>query len=322
MGARVIRIEHPERSDLARMQPPFVAGQSTLFASLNMGKDTQVINYTTPQGVERIREMLREADVVVEQFRPGVMARWGLDYSTLKSVKPDLIYAALTGYGQQGEWALQAGHDINYLAMSGILDLNRDEHGRPVVPGIQVADIGGGSYLCAMGILSALFHRAQTGEGSYVDISMLDGLLPLMTIPFSQHQGGMDVYTANFLSGALVNYNVYQTADQRWVALGALETKFWNQFCQLVDRPDWQRDNPMALSVHIFPKEELETLFRQHTQAEWIARTEGHDVCLSPVRTTEEVLNDPNFLRKQRLLKIPLSEKEVLKVCGQPFSIT
>lgn len=322
MGARVIRVEHPKRSDLARVQPPFVAGQSTLFASLNTGKETEVIDYTSEEGLARIQALVAEADVVVEQFRPGVMAKWGLDYDKLRTYKPDLVYASLTGYGQKGEWAMQPGHDINYLAMAGVLDLNRDAAGRPVVPGVQVADIGGGSYMCAMGIVSALFHRAQTGEGSYLDISMLDGLLPLMTIPFSQQQGGMDVHTANFLSGALVNYNVYPTADKRWVALGALEIKFWNNFCRLVERPDWERSNPMELSIHVFPQEELTDLFRQRTQAEWIALTRGHDVCLSPVRTTEEVLNDPTFLRKQSLQQIALNETEQLTIPGLPYSMT
>jgi len=321
MGARIIRIEHPKRSDMARVQPPFVAGQSTLFASLNTGKETETIDYTSEEGRARVQQLLAEADVVVEQFRPGVMAKWSLDYDSLRAHKADLVYASLTGYGQKGEWAMQAGHDINYLAMAGVLDLNRDADGRPVVPGVQVADIGGGSYMCAMAIVSALFHRAQTGEGSYLDVSMLDALLPLMTIPFSQQQGGMDVRTANFLSGALVNYNVYATADDRWVALGALEMKFWNAFCQLVECPDWQRSNPMELSIHVFPQRELIDLFRQRTQAEWVALSEGHDVCLSPVRTTEEVLSDRSFLRKQSLHQLNLTESDKLTISGLPYSI-
>ena len=116
---------------------------------------------------------------------------------------------------------MQAGHDINYLALAGILDLNRDATGRPVIPGVQIADIGGGSYMFAMAIVTALLQRARTGQGSYVDVSMLDSLLPLMTIPFSQHQGGFDVRSANFLNGGLVNYQVYETADDRWMAPGS-----------------------------------------------------------------------------------------------------
>jgi crotonobetainyl-CoA:carnitine CoA-transferase CaiB-like acyl-CoA transferase len=322
MGARVVRVEHPRRSDMARMQPPFIDGRSTLFASLNTGKETVSLDYNTPAGKAEVCELVREADVLVEQFRPGVMASWELGYEQLRSINTGLIYASLTGYGQKGELALQAGHDINYLALAGILDLNRDGNGRPVIPGVQVADIGGGSYMLAMAVVSALLQRERTGRGSYLDVAMLDGLLPMMTIPFSQHQGGFDVRSANFLNGGLVNYQVYETADKRWMALGALEPKFWNAFCQLAERPDWQRSSPMECSVHVFPKEELEAFFKSRTQAEWVDWADGHDICLTPVRSTGEVLSDDAFLRKQSLQTVKLTDTNSLVVPGVPYSIT
>lgn len=298
LGAEVIRVEHPQRSDLARQQPPFRDGVSTLFEGLNFAKSTRLVDYTTPAGRDQVLQWVAEVDCVVEQFRPGVMGEWGLDYAGLQVVNPRLIYCSLTGYGQEGPFAQYAGHDINYLAYSGILSLNTDANGKPVIPGIQLADIAGGSYQVVMALLAALWHRERHGQGSYLDLAMLDGLLPLLTIPASQRQGEWDPYTMNFLSGALVNYNVYACADQRWVALGALELKFWNNFCTLVDRPDWQRNNPMELSVHLFPKAELEALFRSKTQAEWVALAAGHDVCLSPVLTLEEAAANKHLLNR------------------------
>jgi len=322
MGARVVRVEHPDRSDMARMQPPFVDGQSTLFASLNTGKETVCIDYTSSAGRAEVYDLVGNADVVVEQFRPGVMASWALGYDHLRTLKSELIYASLTGYGQKGDLALQAGHDINYLALAGILDLNRDARGRPVIPGVQIADIGGGSYMFAMAIVTALLQRERTGQGSYLDVSMLDGLLPMMTIPFSQHQGGLDVRSANFLNGGLVNYQVYETSDERWMALGALEPKFWNAFCRLADRPDWERSSPMECSVHLFPIEELDAFFKSRTQAEWVQWADGHDICLTPVRSTGEVLDDAAFLRKQSLYPLPLKNTLPLLTTGLPFTLT
>ncbi|NRB63674.1 MAG: CoA transferase, partial [Saprospiraceae bacterium] len=159
MGARVIRIEHPKRSDLARQQPPFIGGQSTLFAALNLEKETVKIDYTTLVGKQQVFDLLDQADVIVEQFRPGTMDRWGLGYDALSEVKPDLVYVSLTGYGQSGPRASMAGHDINYLALAGLLDMNRDQNGKPVIPGVQWADICSGSSWCTTAVYSGLFHR-------------------------------------------------------------------------------------------------------------------------------------------------------------------
>ncbi len=305
MGARVIRIEDPERQDMARTQPPFADGVSTLFGALNGGKETVSLNYRDPAGREALLDYVGTADVLIEQFRPGVMQDWGLDYDSLRAVNPQLIYISLSGYGQTGPAASRAGHDLNYLAEAGILSFNCDAAGKPVVPGVQLADIGSGSYLTVTACLSGLLRRAQTGQGAYLDVSMLDGLLPLMTIPLTQHWGGLDPYSANFLSGALVNYNVYACADGKWVALAALEMKFWRNFCQLVDRPDWIRQHPFELSVQVFPAEQLEALFRSRTQAEWIRLAEGKDVCLSPVRTLTEALADPHIQSRTLIQNVP-----------------
>lgn len=287
-GATIIKVEHPQRSDMARVQPPFAGGKSLFYEALNHGKEVWPVDYTTTEGKEAVLEKIAEVDVLVEQFRPGVMAQWGLDYDSLKAVKPDLIYISLSGFGQEGPLAQTAGHDLNYLAETGLLSLNMDEQGRPVIPGFQLADIGSGSYLLQQACLAGLLQRERTGEGSYWDVNMAAGLLPLQVLPLSQHWGGLDPYSFRLLSGGLVNYNVYACADDHWIALAALELKFWRAFCELVERPGWIRDNPLELSVQVFPKAEVEDLFRRKDRDEWLTLAEGQDVCLSPVRSLAE----------------------------------
>jgi alpha-methylacyl-CoA racemase len=292
LGARVLKVEHPQRGDLAKFQPPFVDGQSSLYRLLNFNKTIWEIDYQSPPGREDLLEKIRHADAFIEQFRPGAMAGMGLDYETLKTINPRLVYVSLSGYGQEGDLAQAAGHDLNYLAESGILSLNTDASGRPILPGVQMADIAGGAYGTVMACLAGLLAREKTGQGGYYDVGMFQAVLPLLSLPASQHFGGLDPYGMNMLSGGLVNYNVYRCADGRWIALGALEIKFWNNFCSLVDRPNWQRQNHFELSVHSFPQAEVEDLFLQKNMAEWLALSRHLDVCLSPVRRLDEVLPD------------------------------
>lgn len=322
MGAEVIKIEHPLRGDYARAQPPFVGGQSTLFTGLNFAKTVRLIDYQSEEGKAEVLALIGDADVVVEQFRPGAMAGWGLDYDHLREVNPSLVYVSLSGYGQDGPYRDFAGHDLNYLAYSGILSLTCDHRGRPVIPGVQLADIGGGSYMVFAAILAALFQRERTGRGAYVDVAMLDGLLPLLSVPAAQHWGGFDPYVVNVLSGALVNYNVYECSDGRWVALGALEIKFWSNFCDMVGRPDWQRQHQLELSGQIFPKKDLEDLFRSKTQAEWIAMAAGRDVCLSPVQDLKEMEDDPQIRHRGGIVEFETAGGHRLRGFGLPFKMS
>lgn len=295
MGAKVIKIEHPKKRDDTRMYPPFVNDQALLYTMLNHKKEEMVIDYRSEEGRAEVLELVRQADVLIEQFRPQVMKAWGLDYDTLKAINPKLIYLSLSGYGQEGAYSLKAGHDLNYLAYTGLLDLMRDERGKPVIPGVQIADVAGGSYMLVTACLAALLQ----GEGQYVDVSVLDGIPHLLTIPLSQLWGGLDPHEMKLLNGNLVNYNVYKTKDGTWMALGALEVKFWNQFCDGVQQPDWKRKNFWELSIHAFPYAAVQELFASKTQEEWIAWNEGRDVCLSPVLKIDEVEQDVHIKARQ-----------------------
>lgn len=321
MGARVIKVEHPGRKDYARRQPPFAGNTSTLYAALNFAKEERCINFEEKAGRRELMDLIREADVVIEQFRPGVMSAWQLGYEDLRKVNEQIIYISLSGYGQDGPYRNRAGHDLNYLAYSGILSLTRDRRQHPVIPGVQVADIGGGSYMVLSACLAALLQRERTGQGAYVDVSMLDGLLPMLSVPASQHWGGFDPYQVDFLSGALVNYNVYECNDGKWIALGALEMKFWNNFCDWAGRPDWKRANQLELSVMAFPKKEIEDFFKIKTQAEWIEAAAEADICLTPVRRVEELEADPHIQARGGIVEFENEQGHRLKGFAPPFRI-
>lgn len=290
MGARVIKVEHPKRVDYARYSGPLIDGESALFRALNHNKEIRTIAYDTEEGKAEIAALIQESDALIEQFRPGAMESWGLGYEAIKTLKSDIVYVSLTGYGQTGPMAGVAGHDLNYLAVSGLLSLLKDDQGKPVVPGFQLADIGSGSYLTAMSCLAALIHRMKTGKGQYLDVSMAAGVLPMLTVPMSMLWSGLDPAQFNFLNGKTVaNYTVYACADGKWVAVGALEMKFWNRLCTLVEKPEWQRNNELELFNLQFPKNEVETLFKTKTRDEWIAFFTGEDVCVSPVLELDEL---------------------------------
>lgn len=260
-GAEVIKIEQPGMGDYAR------ASYTSLFELTNLGKKSVEIDLKT--GKESFLRLLSNADVVMEGFRPGVMGRLGLGYEVLRGINSRIIYVALTGYGPGSDLA---GHDVNYLAMSGVLDLNRDERGVPVIPGVQIADLAGGSMQAVIGILMALQERHRTGIGQRVDVSMTDGLDVLL--PVARSGGPVEL-----LSGKYACYHVYAAAEGSFVAVGALEPKFWANLCrelgceELIER---QFDEG-AIG-------ELQKIFSNATAEEWFRRIGQKDCCVTPVR--------------------------------------
>lgn len=277
-GAEVIKIEEPRTGDYARNMNPAV------FAGTNSGKKSVAIDLKHPRGRELLLALARNADVLIEGNRPGVMARLGLGYDGLRAVNNRLIYCSLTGYGQDGPYAQLAGHDVNYMALAGVLSLNL-----PVIPGVQIADLVGGSMQAVTGILLALLARAGSGEGRHVDVSMYAGVTSLLTVPLAAWRGtGREPAPRNeVLSGRYACYNLYQGADGRWLAVGALEPKFWAELCRrlgcenLVARQfDEQQDGV---------KERIANVFRTRTACEWFDELRDSDCCVTLVRTVSEV---------------------------------
>ncbi len=240
MGADVLRVEALKRPDMLRSTPPMVDGISAAHATINRNKRSLAVDLKKKSAIELMKKLVASHDVLVEQFRPGVMARLGLDYETLKAINPGLIYCSITGYGQTGPMANRAGHDINYLSLSGLASYTGRKRSGPVPPGVQVADVAGGSHHAVMGILAAVFQRQGTGQGQHIDISMSDAALSLNAVFGASYLAGGKVpgLEEDLLNGGIF-YDFYQTSDNRYLSVGSLEPQFATGFFQAIGKPEW-----------------------------------------------------------------------------------
>ncbi|HAP68422.1 MAG TPA: carnitine dehydratase [Flavobacteriales bacterium] len=283
-GAEVIKVESPKSPDPVRFYPPMKDGISVYYNTLNAGKKSLSIDYRSEEGKEVILKLVETADVVIEQFRPGVMQAFGLDYEALKKRNPKIILVSITGYGQTGEMAAKPGHDINYLSYSGMLDAQRDMDGNPIISAAQLADVSGGSMMTLNATTSALLHRERTGEGQHVDVSMTHNVSVLQSMRIAEE---LETGVSNgYLSGKLASYNIYKCSDGRHVALGALEPKFWQKFCNLVEHPEW---GGRLMETELIA--EVAALFSTQPMKYWTGKLENEGVCLSPVLTIVEASN-------------------------------
>jgi alpha-methylacyl-CoA racemase len=304
MGADVVKIEDPDAPDYIRNFTPFVEEQSAYFLALNRSKKSLAINYTSEEGRKIIYRLAQSADVLLEQFRPGVMEKMGFGYEKLKAINPKLIYVSITGYGQTGPLAQEAGHDLNYIAIAGLLGITGDAT-KPIIPGGQVADVAAGSYMAVNGALAALYAREKTGNGQHVDVAMTDAVLPIITLQYARYKAENKVLPAGTfeLSGGIANYNVYQCADKKWVALGALEPKFWNNFCDLVNQLEWKNNILLPPDEMESFKKSVAELFNNKTQKEWLSISKGKDICLTPVLQLDELENHPHHIHRKNFSK-------------------
>ena len=299
LGADVLKIEEPGQGDYARSMPPLVGDASPIgqsFLAVNRNKRSAAINLKHPQGREALLRLVDGADVLLESFRPGVLARLGLAHETLRERNPRLVVCAITGYGQDGPYSQRVGHDLNYIGYAGLLHHLTSPGQPPTMPGAQLADIAGGALMAVVGILGALVGRAATGAGRIVDVSMLDGsiaLLPLMA-SFALNGAGEPAPGEGWLAGWLPCYNVYETSDGRYVTLGALEPKFWAEFCRRVERPDLiARQFPRDAADRRDAIAQVAAIFRAKTRDEWMAELGDAEVCFGPVNTLAEAFADP-----------------------------
>jgi crotonobetainyl-CoA:carnitine CoA-transferase CaiB-like acyl-CoA transferase len=281
-GAEVIKIEEPPKGDPGRYFLPLVEGESAVFRLTNAGKKSVSINLKDGRGREAFLRLVERADVLVEGYRPEVMERLGLSYAQLAVVNPRLVYAAISGFGQTGARAQVPAHDINYIAVAGLLDLMRAKDGAPMVPPVLLADIAGGSMQAVIGILLALAARAKSGRGQMVDVSMADGLAPLMILPRALQWGEkLGQPGTGILLGAYACYNVYQARDGEWLAVGALEAKFWIELCRVMRCDEFipiQYADPPAQAAMIG---RLAGIFRTKDAREWAGSLK--DACVSVV---------------------------------------
>ncbi len=303
-GAEVVKVEQPGIGDYARSTSP------PLFEATNRGKKSVEIDLKHPDGKATFLAMAARADVVIESFRPGVMDRLGCGYEALAQGNPRLVYCAITGYGQTGPWRDMAGHDINYIAMAGVLDQTGIAGGPPAIPGVQIADFAGGAMQAVIGILLALMARERTGRGQFVDVSMMDGAAAMLPVAISRYAetGVAPQRGADLLTGEFACYNVYRTADGRFVAVGALEPKFWANLCSALHREDWIAGQYAPPPRQDEIRNGLAALFSTRTLEQWWEALGGVECCVTPVRSVPEVLADAHFTSRPDGLIPNLSE--------------
>jgi alpha-methylacyl-CoA racemase len=290
-GAEVLKVEDTGLGDYIRWAPPRYEGAepsaaSALFLALNRGKRSIRVNSTVREGRDVLFRLVREHDVLLESFRPGVLDRLGVGYERLREQNPRLVYCAITGHGQEGPDRDRPGHDLNYLARGGLLGLSGERDGPPVPAAGQIADLGGGALMAAFGILAALHERERSGEGQLVDVSMTRGAQSWLAMVAARFfaDGAVPRRGELELAGGLACYRPYACADG-WVTLGALEPKFWHALCRGLGRED-------LLERHMDPDvaAELEQVFAARTRAEWAAFDAEHSCCLEPVLALDEAL--------------------------------
>ncbi|HBX24490.1 MAG TPA: CoA transferase [Desulfotomaculum sp.] len=320
MGAEVIKVEEPGLGDYMRQFTPLVEGTGVFFLAVNRNKKSVTLNLKTERGREILRAMIKKADVLLESFRPGVMDRLGLGYDTVREINPGLVYCSLSGYGQDGPDRDRAGHDVNYLAASGVLGITGVRDGQPVMPGVQVADLTGGMF-AVIGILSALWQRQSNGRGTYLDVAMADGLYSMMSMHLAAlMNAGVPAARGNMmLSGALACYSIYQTKDGGYVALGALENKFWKNFCQTLDRSDMLPGH-LAMAVdgdQVY--EELKNIFLSRTTAQWREFADRTDCCLSVVNDAAEVVQSAYARERGLITDVPLTSGKTMSQVRNPI---
>jgi len=306
MGADVLKVEEPGRGDYNRSFPPMAKSESGSFLLLNRNKRSITLNLKTEDGKRVLRQLAEQTDILLEGYRPGVMERLGLSWESLREHNPRLIYCAITGFGQDGPYRDVPGHDLNYLAICGGLQLFGRAGNDPIVPGLSIADVGGGSLTALAGILAAVIARGHSGRGQYIDISMTDGAASWLSFH------GADFLFAGIeprggerpLIGQAPCYNVYRCADGKHVALGIIEPHFWTRFCktvgfeELVDR-QWPVGEEAQMQA-----ERLQKLFATRTRDEWVSDLAKIDIPFSPVNGLAEAFDDPQLRHREMLISV------------------
>lgn len=306
-GAQILKIEAPGAGDYLRSWSPQVDGVSAFFLAVNRNKSSMTLNLKEKEGQELFKKLILDYDVVLESFRPGVMERLGCSYKELSAIKPSLIYCAISGYGQSGPESLKAGHDLNYMAESGVLNTTS---GREIsaISGIQVADVAGGALYAVSAVLAAYIKVLKGGKGACLDISMTDGLVSMLPLLSAYHyalglEPGPDTTMFN---GQLACYHIYRTKDGREIALGALEKKFWHNFCRVIERDDLLKGDHQELSRQAVLKKELAAIFASRDAGQWQSLLAGQDTCCEVLRTMTEVHSDPHFQERGMFWYLPL----------------
>jgi alpha-methylacyl-CoA racemase len=329
LGADVVKVEDTGMGDYIRWAPPYYGSdaeqplgtRSALYLALNRGKRSIRIDLKQPAGREALLRLVRDYDVVLESFRPGVLDRLGCGYGAMREANPGIVYCAITGYGQTGPNTARAGHDMNYLGLVGLLGLTGEPDGRPIQSAGQIADIGGGALMAAVGVLAALRERERSGEGQLVDASMADGALSWLAMAAAAYlcDGRVPQRGAEQLTGGFVCYYPYEAADG-WVTCGALEPKFWRSFCENAGRPDlievqFERPGSDAWS-------QVADVFRSRTVDGWRAFNDEHDAMIEPVLDLDEALDSELVREREMVVEVSQPEIGPVRLLGVPLKLS
>jgi crotonobetainyl-CoA:carnitine CoA-transferase CaiB-like acyl-CoA transferase len=317
MGADVLKISSASKPDIVTDYPPFIEGTdiSACQAWLGRNKKSMFLNLKTEEGISIVKELVKEYDIILEQFRPGVMDKLGIGYEDLKAVNPSIIYCSLTGYGQTGPLKDAAGHDINYMARSGIIShAGRKEEG-PSLMNFQIADIAVGSLNSVIGILAAVNHRRNTGQGQYIDVAMMDGCVPFNSIDGASFlvSGKQPKREGERLNGGCV-YDFYETKDGQYMSVGSLEPQFWSRFCMAIGREDLIEGTVWPENVEEV-KAQIRGIFKTKTRDEWEIVFAEYDACVQPVLDLKEaLLEDEQIKAREMVVEVDLPLHDGIKV--------
>lgn len=323
LGMEILKVEEPQKGDPARWVGPKRHKDSVYFLAVNRNKQSIGINLNTVEGKEIFKRLCSTYDVVLENFKPGTMDRLGLGYDVLLEINPSIIFCSISGFGQEGPYRDRPGHDINYIALTGLLDLTGERGGPPSLPGILIADLTGG-LLASIGVLVALIERRSTGKGRYIDISMMDGIVSLLCYQVAKFGLEGKPFTRGDMefNGCLPCYNVYETADHRFMALGSMEPTFWKNFCTLIGHPEMVDMQWVGGSERREVISTLKRIFETKTQNEWKEFFEGKEVCCEPVRGIEELFSDLQVIKRRMVVEINHPYEGKLFQSGNPIKLS
>jgi crotonobetainyl-CoA:carnitine CoA-transferase CaiB-like acyl-CoA transferase len=322
LGADVVKVEEPGKGDYIRWTPPLVGEFSAGHIALNRNKRSITLNLKAEEGRDLFKRLAAGFDVLVESFRPGVMDRLGVGWEVLGDLNPRLVYCAISGYGQDGPRSSAAGHDVNYMGHAGALSVMGEEGSRPVIPGLQIGDLGGGGMAAVIAILAALQQRATTGRGDFCDVSMTDGVVSWLSIHAAEFfaTGTPPRAERMHLSGAHPCYRIYPAADG-WMSVGALEPQFWVRMCEILERPGLAGDAFATGERRIEVIDELSALFSSKTRAEWMDVFGTEDVCVGPVNGFDEAFADEQVVHRQMIAEGEIPGVGAVRMVGNPIKL-
>ncbi|HZK43395.1 MAG TPA: CaiB/BaiF CoA-transferase family protein [Syntrophomonadaceae bacterium] len=324
-GAEVVKIEQPGVGDPGRQLAPVVNGMSTRFYTVNRNKKSITLDLKKAEGQEVFKKLIPQFDVVIDQFRAGFMDDLGIGYEVLKNINDRIIFCAISGYGQDGPMYATAGHDLNYLSYAGVTGTTGSRQGAPAMSGVQIADIAGGTMYAVIAILMALAAREKTGQGQMCDVSMLDGAVSLLAYTMGEWSGNSLIpgIGDGVLTGGYACYNIYETRDKKHVSIGAIEIKFWEGFCEKLDRSQyiaqqWEKAQQKEMI------DDIADIMKQKNRDEWVEFFAEDDICFSPVLDLQEMSEHPQVQARQMVEKIPdpSGSGKTIALTGIPFKLS